>query len=316
MDGFRDRMNRGTSERGSYDRYERSSRRSSYSAAPQPGVSADEIAQLMDESNGKQLDVINDLFEDAKDDRFESEKQILSAIDDLIATINSKETVVPDDAADEEVEVSKDTEDDAKEALIAEILRTVTSNSDLLAEFAEEQLPMLIRGNSTVLNQIREDIAEQGENIKRLSDDVERNADKPASVPVNIPNNEEVLNAAATNNALLNALRSEVAGIQAEIRSQAERMAANADDESPLDNEDVLTKAKAEEWYKSLDETIHADCVKVYRNVQKLMEEQNSGSGDDIKKSIGGLKALTIFNLVLLIINLAAVVSMVLGILP
>lgn len=314
MDGFRDRMNRGTSERGGYDRYERAPRRSSYAAAPQPGVSADEIAQLLDESNGKQLDVINDLFEDAKDDRFESEKQILNAIDDLIAVVNAKETVV-DDVKDEELGVEEEKEDFSAEnkALSEEILRVANSNADLLAQFAEEQLPMLIRGNSSILNQIREILAEQEDSIKRLSEDVIRDSQPQAPVTVS-SNNEEILQAASTNNALLNALRSEVAGIQAEMRSQADRMAANASDDTPLDSEDVLTKAKAEEWYKSLDETIHADCVKVYRNVQKLMEEKGSGSDDEVKKSIGGLKVIVIINLLLLLLNLVATVASILGI--
>lgn len=311
MDGFRDRMNRGSSERGSYDRYERSPRRSSYGAAPQAsGIGADEIAQIIEESNGKQLDVINDFFEEAKDDRFESEKQILSAIDDLIAAVNTKETVVADDKEDEIVS------DASEQVSTEEILRVVTSNADLLAQFAEEQLPMLVRGNSSILNQIREALAEQDDSIRRLSDEVARNAAAPQDIysqPSN--NNEEVLNAATTNNALLNALRSDVAGIQAEIRSTSERLAAKAEsDNGPLDEEDVLTKAKAEEWYKNLDETIHADCVKVYRNVQKLLEEQNSGSDDNVKKEIGGLKVLAVFNLVLLILNLVATLVKLLGI--
>ena len=98
MDGFRDRLNRSTQERGTYDRYERTSRRGMYSQGSQSGPSIDEIAQLVDESNGKQLEVINDLFEDAKDDRFESEKQILAAIDELIETVNREEVKEDDDS--------------------------------------------------------------------------------------------------------------------------------------------------------------------------------------------------------------------------
>ena len=309
MDGFRDRMGRGTSERSTYDRHERSARRSSYSA-PAASVSIDEIAQLLDESNGKQLDVINDLFEDAKDDRLESENQILAAIDDLIATVNSKETAAAETAP---VEEESDTAEE-ENAVAEEILRTVNSNADLLAQFAEEQLPMLVRGNSSILNQIREALAEQEDSLRRISEEVARSSSAPQESYSSNSGNEEILSAASTNNALLNALRSDVASIQAEIRSQAERMSAKADEEgTPLDDEDVLTKAKAEEWYKSLDETIHADCVKVYRNVQKLMEEQNSGVDGAVKKSIGGLRVLAIINLLLLVLNLVAVLANVLG---
>lgn len=308
MDGFRDRLNRGTQERGTYDRYERTSRRGMYSQGSQSGPSIDEIAQLVDESNGKQLEVINDLFEDAKDDRFESEKQILAAIDELIETVNREEAKVDDDSR---CEVRN--EDDGLytelKASSEEILRTVNSNSDLLQQFAEEQLPMLIRGNSSILNQIREALSDQEDMIKKISDEIERTSEN--NVGVNTSNgNEEVLNVASTNNALLNALRSDVAGIQAEIRNTTDRLSKKADEEnSPLDDEDVLTKSKAEDMYKKLDETIHNDCVKVYRNVQKLMEEQNAGADDSIKKSIGGLRLLSIINLILLLLNLLALLA-------
>ena len=308
MDGFRDRLNRGTQERGTYDRYERTSRRGMYSQGSQSGPSIDEIAQLVDESNGKQLEVINDLFEDAKDDRFESEKQILAAIDELIETVNREEAKEDDDSR---CEVRN--EDDGLytelKASSEEILRTVNSNSDLLQQFAEEQLPMLIRGNSSILNQIREALSDQEDMIKKISDEIERTSEN--NVGVNTSNgNEEVLNVASTNNALLNALRSDVAGIQAEIRNTTDRLSKKADEEnSPLDDEDVLTKSKAEDMYKKLDETIHSDCVKVYRNVQKLMEEQNAGADDSIKKSIGGLRLLSIINLILLLLNLLALLA-------
>lgn len=308
MDGFRDRLNRGTQERGTYDRYERTSRRGMYSQGSQSGPSIDEIAQLVDESNGKQLEVINDLFEDAKDDRFESEKQILAAIDELIETVN-REEVKEDDDSRYEVRNEDDGLYTELKASSEEILRTVNSNSDLLQQFAEEQLPMLIRGNSSILNQIREALSDQEDMIKKISDEIERTSEN--NVGVNTSNgNEEVLNVASTNNALLNALRSDVAGIQAEIRNTTDRLSKKADEEnSPLDEEDILTKTKAEDMYKKLDETIHNDCVKVYRNVQKLMEEQNAGADDSIKKSIGGLRLLSIINLILLLLNLLALLA-------
>ena len=308
MDGFRDRLNRGTQERGTYDRYERTSRRGMYSQGSQSGPSIDEIAQLVDESNGKQLEVINDLFEDAKDDRFESEKQILAAIDELIETVN-REEVKEDDDSRYEVRNEDDGLCTELKASSEEILRTVNSNSDLLQQFAEEQLPMLIRGNSSILNQIREALSDQEDMIKKISDEIERTSEN--NVGVNTSNgNEEVLNVASTNNALLNALRSDVAGIQAEIRNTTDRLSKKADEEnSPLDEEDILTKTKAEDMYKKLDETIHNDCVKVYRNVQKLMEEQNAGADDSIKKSIGGLRLLSIINLILLLLNLLALLA-------
>ena len=308
MDGFRDRLNRGSSDRGSYDRYDRGSRRSSYGApAPQPGVSVDEIAQIVEESNEKQLGVINDFFEDAKDDRFESEKQILSAIDDLIAAVNNKESQASDNT-------DYDSQAEGDSNTTEEILRLVTSNADLLAQFAEEQLPMLVRGSNATLSQIREKLEIQEELIRSISDDASRNAMMAQNTAQSGAASEEVMSAVSANQAVLNALRSEVAEVREEVIRTADRISAKADeDNTPLDDEDVLTKAKAEEWYKALDETIHGDCVKVYRNVQKLLEEQNSGVDAAVKKGVGGIKVLTILNTVLIVLNLAAVIAKILG---
>ena len=315
MDGFRDRLNRGTSERGSYDRYDRSRSRSSYAAPASAGVSADEIAQLLDESNGKQLDVINDLFEDAKDDRFESEKQILTALEDVIAAIeSSKNAPAPEPVKEEVVEtpITLVQDEEAREQA-EKILRTVSANADLLEQFAEEQLPMLVRGNSTILNQIRESLDEKEELLREILN----NSSRPQEMPQN--NNsglgDEVLNAATTNNALLNALRSDVAGIQAELRSTTDRLAANAaTDESPLDSEDTLTRAQAEEMMKNMEETVHGECVKVYRNVQKVLEDQNGTVAESVKKGVGGLKGLVIVNILLSLFNLVVTVLSLLGI--
>lgn len=306
MDGFRDRLNRGNSERGSYDRYDRGARRSSYGAPASAGVNIDEIAQLVDESNGKQLDVINDLFEDAKDDRYESEKQILAALEDVILAVQKNA-----DSAKDTEEVKEVAESENTQASNEEILRTVTSNADLLAQFAEEQLPMLIRGNSSILNQIRESLDEKDDILREIL----RNSSSQQEVSAPSTSNDEVLSAAATNNALLNALRSDIAGIQSEIRSTADRISANADEENaPLDSDDRLTKAQADEMYKSMEEMVHGECVKVYRNVQKVLEDQNGTITASVKSGVGGIKGLTIINLVLLILNLVALLAHVFGI--
>ena len=306
MDGFRDRLNRGNSERGSYDRYDRGARRSSYGAPASAGVNIDEIAQLVDESNGKQLDVINDLFEDAKDDRYESEKQILAALEDVILAVQKNADSAKDTEEFKEVAESENTQ-----ASNEEILRTVTSNADLLAQFAEEQLPMLIRGNSSILNQIRESLDEKDDILREIL----RNSSSQQEVSAPSTSNDEVLSAAATNNALLNALRSDIAGIQSEIRSTADRISANADEENaPLDSDDRLTKAQADEMYKSMEEMVHGECVKVYRNVQKVLEDQNGTITASVKSGVGGIKGLTIINLVLLILNLVALLAHVFGI--
>ena len=317
MDGFRDRLNRGTTERASYDRYDRAARRSTYGAAAaeaqpqvqvQPGLSAAEVSQIVDGLNGKQLDMIAELLEEANKERFESENQILAAIDDVIDIVSQKEAEPAQPAFFDEPEPAEPVVDQTSE----EILRAVNSNGDILAQFAEEQLPMLVRGNSSVLNPIRLDLEAKDELLKEILNNSSQLQPQEPVQAVN--NNDEVLSAAANNNALLNALRSEVAGVQAEIRRTNERLAASADEDAPLDNEDLFTKAQAEAMYKNLEENIHAECVKVYRNVQKVIEDQNSATGDTVRGSIGGLTGLSILNLVLVFLNLAALLLRIFGI--
>ena len=313
MDGFRDRMNRGTMDRGSYDRYDRGSRRGSYGApaAPQASMDVEEIAQIVEDSNAKQLDVIGDFFEDAKVDRFESEKQIITAISDVMNEVKEVKKVASEQPAPV-VQAAPQEDNSELSEISKEILKTANSNADLLAQFAEEQVPMLIRGNSAVLNQIREALLENDETLRELV----RNSNMPQTMSSSGgSSNDEVLSTATTNNALLNALRADVAAVQSEIRSTNERMSANADDSNaPLDSEDGFTKAHADEMYKNIEDMVHGECVKVYRNVQKVLEDQNVAIAETVKSGVGGVKGLVIVNLILLILNLVATIVKILGI--
>jgi len=334
MDGFRDRMNRGGSERGSYDRYDRSARRStSYGAPAASSVSTEDIMQVVDDSNAKQLEVIGDFFEDAKDDRYESEKQILSALDDMMAAISEieksqaelKEEVLAEETKAAEVAETAplydpyetSAEDEAKDEKADEILRAVNSNADLLAQFAEEQLPMLVRGNSSILNQIRETVDEQDEAIQRILEEVRISAANNAqAVPTEAPStsNAEVMDAAAANNALLNAIRSDIAGIQSEIRTTTDRISANADaNNEPLDSEDTFTKREADELFKNIEESVHGECVKVYRNITKLLEEQKSTEPDALKKGLTSVKIFVLINILIGLLNLAVLFANIFG---
>ena len=104
MDGFRERMGRGSSDRfdrsDRFDdsRYDRGSRRSSYGSPMQGGpmggpqgmsASIDEIAQIVDESNAKQLNVMGDMAEDTKDYIYSSEQKIKSSIEALQKSLDS-----------------------------------------------------------------------------------------------------------------------------------------------------------------------------------------------------------------------------------
>ena len=306
MDGFRDRMGRGASDRydryddSRYDRSERGSRRSSYAGSPQ-GASSDEIANLIDDSNAKQLEVISDLFEDAKDDRFESEKQILRAIDELSASIESKSL----DAAMPNVEAVSE----ADNVINEEILRNVKENGDILQQLAEEQISMLIRGNSSIINQMNESIEDSKEILKEILTNT-NNAPAQSVSPIMAAsdNSEEVLRTVVNNNTLLNALRSEVAGIQSGLMDNN-----NAEDNNgPLDA-NPITKEEMDVVKGDLEEHVHKECVKVYKNVQAALETQNANVEETVKRGTSGIKIIVIINLVLTLVNLLIAIASMLG---
>ncbi|MDO4965628.1 MAG: hypothetical protein Q4E51_02880 [Lachnospiraceae bacterium] len=310
MDGFRDRMGRGSSDRydrydeSRYDRAERGSRRSSYGASP-VGLSAEEVNQIIDDSNAKQLDVISDFFEDAKDDLFETEKQLMNAIDSLQDKLNAEEKEESAAVISSDAEETNETQE--------AILREVRENSDLLAQFAEEQLPMLVRGNSSMLSQINESLEEKGDLLREILN-ATNNQSSQFSMPV-MPatdsNSEEVLQTVINNNTLLNSLRAEVAGIQGELRDVTAKQQMPEDDNGPLDVVPV-TKEEMNALYGEMEEHVHKECVKVYKNVQAALETQNATVAETVKAGGGGTKILLAFNLVLLILNLAVTIAHVL----
>lgn len=319
MDGFRERMGRGSSDRyersDRFDdsRYDRGSRRGGggYGSAMQGGpmggpqgmsASIDEIAQVVDESNAKQLNVLGDMAEDTKDYIYSSEQKIKNSIEALQKSLDSvseeitesvkkiaSETKVPD-----ETPKGNDYQD--------EIVRIARDNNDLLSQFAEEQLSMLVRGNSSMLSQISNSLDEKDVVLKEILNKVQEGGfqQTPIAPLMPVDNNEEVLQTAINNNTLLNALRAEVAGIQSELRDSQQ---ARPDDNSPLDATPV-TKEEMDLLYRDMEEHVHKECVKVYKNVQAALETQNAAVGDSVKKGTGGLKFLLIFNLILSVISI------------
>lgn len=327
MDGFRDRMGRGSSDR--YDRYDegrfdesrfdRGSRRSSYGQAPSQqaapsGVSPDEIARIIDDSNAKQLDVIGDISEDTKDFIYSANQKLQNSIDTLQKAISDVASDVTK-LDEKEINIPQPVAAENNNEAVDEVLRLSRDNSDMLAQFAEEQLPMLVRGNSSMLSQISESLEEKGELLREILSVTNQANQTPISPVMPLPDtgaNEEVLQTVVNNNTLLNALRAEVAGIQAEMRDVASEKSM-ADDNGPLDATPV-TKEEIDLLYRDMEEHVHKECVKVYKNVQAALEAQNASVGDSVKKGTGGLKFLIIFNLILTVVNILIAVANALGI--
>ena len=146
MDSFRDRFNgrdRMGSDRGGRDRYDRQERdydrsdreydrperddmgdramRRGSQSYGEGGAGLDEIANVIEKSNSKQLEVFADCIDDVKDEVYASEKEIMKALDQ-IASGSSARSMRGQEATVARMDPA------AKE----EILRAVAGNTELL----------------------------------------------------------------------------------------------------------------------------------------------------------------------------------------
>lgn len=251
MDNFRDRlagrdrggrdrydrgMDRDRSDRGDrYDRDdmdERSSRR-----APSYGgdVQIDDIANAVEQSNSKQLEVIADCLDDVKDEVYASEKEILKAIDQIADAVDSgrnQRAAAP----------------------------APTPALPAIDPAVKEEILSAVFGNTNILNSIREMLDKKEQEAKAVE--------------------------------------------EAQAEAPAEAAEAPAD---PI-------KTTISEFYNNMEDHVHKENVKCYRNVQAALSEQGEQIIDKNRKSLGFLKVFAIVNLVLTVVNIALLVCFVFGI--
>ena len=243
MDNIRDRFasrDRMGSDRGGRDRYdrmdradrgdmgERGGRRSaSYDS---DGVQIDEIAEIIEQSNSKQLEVFADCIDDVKDEVFASEKEIMKALEQISDGAGRNQHVNEVPAAPQ---VAIDP------AMKEEILAAVFSNTNLL-------------------NSIRETL--------------EKKDEKPEAPQAEAP--------------------------------------TEGTEEEPKDP----LKVALAEFYNNMEDHVHKENVKCYRNVQAALTEQGTQIVDQNKKSLGFLKVFAIVNLVLTVVNIALLACFIFGI--
>lgn len=251
MDGFRDRaanrydrgerMDRGDRmdrmdrmDRGDYmdrdDRMDRASRRVAQSygnGGYQQEADFSMVLDSIERNNARQLNAISDLFDDAKDDRRASEKEILRAVDD----------------------------------------------------------------NASVLNEIKQNIMRQGR--EQFQPGVPAQSFDPAM-------KEELMQAIMSNTSLLNMIRQELAESVKQQASQ-EQPAEQKDDDA--NNQALL--AALDDYFKNMEEHVHKENVKCYRNVQAALTEQGNGDTEVKAKGIGLITIFTIITTVLSVAHLA-----------
>lgn len=253
MDGFRDRLNgrydrtekydRGVErERSDYDRYDRPerSRRSSSDMDSS-------IGEVIDRSNRSQLEAIADLFDEARDDRLESEKVIVRAVDD---------------------------------------------NAQMLSDIAKA-LKNMQGGNMGAVAPVPTQSRE------------EEFFDSPSVDP---SAKDEILRVVGDNKQLLTLIRQDVITI-AQNQSQDGQAALS----EPADMPDFLLASAADQYYKDMEEHVHKENVKCYKNIQAAITEQNGESVKEFTKSLSGIKIISILSLVFSAMTLILLVASVFG---
>lgn len=129
----------------------------------------------------------------------------------------------------------------------------------------------------------------------------------PAQPAIDPSLKEDILAAIFSNTNLLNSIR-ETLDKKEEVPVEAAPEEAPA--EVPAD--DPLKKALAE-LYSNLEDHVHKENVKCYRNVQAAVNEQATAIVEQNKKSLGFLKVFAIINLVLTVVGIGLFVSFIFG---
>ena len=329
MDGFRERLgarydrsmargagyDRSGDDRYDGDRYERSPRR----GAPE-GISQEAISEVINEaiskSNREQLDIIADFFDEAKADRMESERAIIDALSHSMNESSSEGVKQAAPAPVTPIAVV----DEENAQTLARIERIAGQNAEALNESNEmlERNVDSLRSNAEVLAEIKNAVGglvASSEEVKNSSSELRdsvrqslqemstRQASPMQELTVDFTSEkEEIIGAVGDNRAILNMIRQDVLNGFAKT--------AQDDEEEKVT---PLAADEAEKYYKELEEHVHKECVKCYRNVQSALTEQNTEANSGITKSVSGLRVMVLVSLLLNIVTVALTVCNILG---
>lgn len=145
----------------------------------------------------------------------------------------------------------------------------------------------LLNKNYRLLSDIRDDLdSEEKFDFKSLSEE----------------NKEEILEAVFSNNDILKLLKEEL------IDKRAEEVKA--------EEENIFDKAAAEKAFIDMEDHVHKEAIKCYRNVQEVIVEQDAQTFGKLNKGLNILKALIAVTLAFGIANLAFIICWFFRIIP
>ncbi len=325
MDGFRERLGgrydrsgvRGSGyermpsdERFESDRYERAPRRGAPEITPE--MINEAVNEVVTKANREQLDIIADFFDEAKADRMESERAIIDALSHSMS-----EAMAPAAAPVRESEpapvqsVAPIVVDEQNTETLARIERIAGQNAEAINESSEMLVRSVdsLRSNSEVLNEIKDSVGQ----LKQSIADMESRTPEPVVAPAPMQDltvdfteeKNEIIGAVGDNRAILNMIRQDVLNGFAKRDSSEEEEAAKP---APLSADDAAN------YYKELEEHVHKECVKCYRNVQQALTEQNAEANNGVEKTVSGLRIMVLISLLLSFVSVALQVCNILGI--
>ena len=308
MDGFRERLSgrydrsaiRGSGydrapsdDRYESDRFERAPRRGASDGLSHEAVT-EAVTEAVGKSNREQLDVIADFFDEAKADRMESERAIIDALSHEINEIAGKiqhSAPVAQAPAPAAPATPIAVVDEQNAETLARIERIVGQNAEALNESSEVLTRNVdsLRSNGEMLSEIRNTMSQiisSNEEIKNLS----RAPQPMQDLTVDFSDEKnEIISAVGDNRAILNMIRQDV------LNGFARK---SEEDEAEEDRVIPLSADDAGRYYKELEEHVHKECVKCYRNVQSALTEQTQEANGGIEKSVSGLRIMVLMSLI------------------
>ncbi len=312
MDGFRERLGgrfdrsgmRGSGydrmnqeERYEGDRYERSPRRGGGDGISQEAIN-EAVTEAVNKSNREQLDVIADFFDEAKADRMESERAIIDALSHSMNEVSANARAAAPAPAPAPVAPPTPIAvvDEQNAETLSRIERIAGQNAEALNESNEmlERNVDSLRSNSEILNEIKSSIGGLVSSTEEMKREIGANAAAPSplqELTVDFTGEKnEILGAVGDNRAILNMIRQDV--LNGFARSQSE-------EEDPEDKVTPLSADDASRYYKELEDHVHKECVKCYRNVQSALTEANAEANTGLEKSIAGTRIMVLVSLIL-----------------
>ena len=320
MDGFRDRMS---------GRYERNGQATTGTTPSRTferpvrntvseGVSVEEINGIINKSNQEQINVLAEYFDEAKADRMESERAIIEALSckmaDMLASSQPsmpQEPVVENtyEPAPVPAEPSFDSEQLGRiERLVGQNAESLSENEEIAGRTIE-----YLRAQSEMLNELRSSV----EGIR----DNQNSYAAPVVAPVAAPmpdmseitvdfsqEKEEILSAVGDNRALLNMIRQDV------LNSLAKPAQESDEEQEEKEEVELLSKELGEKHFGDLEELVHSECVKVFKNLKKTFEEENEKTVKETSKAISSMRLFLVSSLALNAVTVIILVLQFLGI--